>query len=211
VFEAIATLSDMTIHRIREAPIEELLKARGFRQQGKAWDCHSHDDKRPSCTIWKNRLKCWVCNREWSNLDLVMELDACTLPEALRKLAAFYGIPQARMLPKERENYAKATATAPALAVRLADFAHGLTLVIERRIRIAGWLQDRGVDAKVFTEWHRQAYILRKASAADIAAVWRAMPERRDSVERLGQSDREHTQAVTSMIVDLLAQVRRAA
>jgi hypothetical protein len=81
-----------TIERVREAPIELVLNARGFRFQRNRWLCHAHDDRRPSATVHNNRLHCWVCDRWWSNIDLIQELDGASLSGAVRSLAELYGI-----------------------------------------------------------------------------------------------------------------------
>jgi hypothetical protein len=98
-------LTRATIERVREAPIEPLLDARGFRRERHRLACHAHPDQDPSATVHNNRLHCWVCERWWSNIDLVQELDGVNLATAVKSLADFYGIQveeQQEFTPAER-------------------------------------------------------------------------------------------------------------
>jgi len=216
----------MDFNQIRSAPIEPLLQSRGFRSQYNRWACHAHDDRRPSCTIRGNRLKCWVCAKSWANLDLVVELDGIDLRSAALHLAAFYGLPleDRPLTPAERIVYAQRARRAEAIAQRLADFADGLRLVVDRRLKIEAAvlecifqsLEDTAsleipeIAERLSTldRWHRWAWLLQRAKPRDIAATWQQMhadPAAADAVERLGREDREHSETITHAIVELLA------
>ncbi len=190
------------IERIREAPIQQVLEAYGFRHERNRWACKFHDDKRPSCTVWKNRLLCWVCNRKWSNIDLTVELENVTVGEAVKRLSALYGISDAPLSLEDRRRYAQAKAQAPDLARRLADFARGLEIIAERQLRIADALR---LDPEHVQHWHQQAHALRVATAHDLAALWKVCPEQQAAVEALGRRDRIDAHEVTERIVELLA------
>jgi hypothetical protein len=203
----------MDLDQIRTAPIESLLMARGFRRDRQRWACHAHKDKRPSCTVRDNRLHCWTCNKWWSNLDLVMELDGVDLRTAARHLAQLHGIPfdDRPLTQAERRAYANAAAQAEGIAQRLADFAGGLRLAVARPLsRLAPVLLEVGVDpAEALAHLHRGAHLVERATPQDVAATWRHMqlthPGAGDLVEKLGRRDREHAEAITHAIVNLLA------
>lgn len=194
-----------TIRRIREAPIERLLAAYNFRRERNRWACHAHNDDHPSCTIRHNRLRCWVCDRTWSNIDLVMELAGITLSEAMTALGTLYGIPTTQLPPEERERYLLATEGAPALAQRFADFARGLEIISGKRLEAAHLV---GVDPEQLVSWHEQAYALRTAKAHDLARLWDVMVDHRDPIEKLGRIDREHAQDITELLVGMLSLVQ---
>lgn len=201
------------IKRIRALAIEILLEAYGFRRNRNRWACIFHDDRRPSCTVRNNRLHCWVCNRWWSSIDLVMELDGLDLKGAVRLLADFYGIPiQDRPLSREeRCRHAQVTAATEALAVRLADFAHGLNLVLERHLgQLSAVLLAREMNpAKTLAHYHRQLHLLRAAQPKDIAELWRTMPAESTMLERVGREDRQQAEAITAAVVDVIGAAQR--
>ena len=94
---------------------------------------------------------------------------------------------------------------APLLAARLANFHRGLEMVADRQVSPNDALLDLGLGPEVLARGHRQRAILKAASPAVIADVWRTMPDRREQVERIGREDRENTESITRAIVDLLA------
>lgn len=202
----------MDLDQIRNAPIERLLEARGFRRERHRWNCHAHDDTRPSCTIRGNRLHCWTCNRWWSNLDLVMELDGVDLRNAAHQVAQFHGIPfdDRPLTAAERRAYAQAAAQAEGIAQRLADFAGGLRIAVARPLSsLAPVLLKLGIDpAEALARLHRGSHLVQQATAQDVAVTWRDMhltdPRGADLVEQLGRRDREHAEAITHAIVNLL-------
>ena len=49
--------------------------------------CPFHDDKHPSATTKGNFLWCFVCNKGWDTISLVMELHGKTFKEAVLDLA----------------------------------------------------------------------------------------------------------------------------
>ena len=159
---------------------------------------------------------CWFDHRDGAGggvLDLIQRVLGCGRGGALRWLSDFTGIPLdgRRMTASERSNYGRASREADALAVRLADFAWGLELVIEDRLhRISELLNGHGVDPTiVLGGLHRQAYVLRKAAPEDIAATWREMRKTNPAcvarMERIGRESREHAAKITNVVVELLA------
>jgi hypothetical protein len=138
-------------------------------------------------------------------LSLAELVLGCSRREALAFLEANCGLdPRKPLTPEER----RAQAAAPVLAQRLADFAHGLKIFSERPLAILGpFLEEHAIDpAEALASFHRYAYIVRQSTPKDISELWRAMPEARDAVERIGRCDREHADAVAWALVDILAQ-----
>lgn len=57
--------------------------------------CPFHGDRHfGSCYLYKNnnRIRCYVCNKSYDSIDLTMRVKNCTLPEAVKSLADYYGI-----------------------------------------------------------------------------------------------------------------------
>jgi hypothetical protein len=135
-------------------------------------------------------------------ISLVETVLGCTRPAALAWLETQCGLdPRVALSEEQRRVYARAKAEAPALARRLADFACGLEIITARYLAAAS---TTGSDPQDASKWHQQAYLLRRASGADIAQLWQSMSAERENLETLGKSDREHAEAVTWQIVDLL-------
>jgi hypothetical protein len=70
------------IERAREYPVEQLLETSGK----KIVRCPFHDDKHPSASIKWNRLHCFVCDKTWGPIDLVMEKEGLSFIEAVERL-----------------------------------------------------------------------------------------------------------------------------
>ena len=77
---------------LRAARVEHHAEVAGFRRGRGGWHCGRHDDTRPSCTIRRGRIRCWVCNHGWNVIDLHMLATGEKFLQALRTLAAEYGI-----------------------------------------------------------------------------------------------------------------------
>lgn len=77
-------LTDEMIEAARSVSIERVIE---FDRQGKA-PCFAHQDSRPSLTHWRkgNRASCFVCNKRWSALDVLMDRDGLSFQEAVRRL-----------------------------------------------------------------------------------------------------------------------------
>lgn len=72
------------IERARSYPIEQLIE---FDRQGKAlaW---CHEDKTPSLAHWKktNRARCFPCDKTFNPIDVLIDRDHLSFPEAVRRL-----------------------------------------------------------------------------------------------------------------------------
>jgi hypothetical protein len=137
-----------------------------------------------------------------------MRVFDCNKGAALTWLETNCGLDARRPLSiEEKRRYARAAAESEGLAVRLSDFAHGLELITEQTVRA---LDAAGVDPEAIAPYHRRLFILRTAQPLEIARLWRDMPTERESVELTGRQDREHAEALTRSIVDLLAADVRA-
>ena len=77
---------------LRSARIEHHAEVAGFRRGRGGWHCGQHDDARASCSIRGGRIRCWVCNQGWNVIDLHMLATGEKFLQALRTLAAEYGI-----------------------------------------------------------------------------------------------------------------------
>lgn len=76
-------VTDEMKERARQVPVASLLEF----NQGKAL-CLWHDDKRPSMGISKKSGKaiCYVCNKQFDPIDIVMKRDCKTYYEAIKYL-----------------------------------------------------------------------------------------------------------------------------
>ena len=74
-------VSDQDKLRAKDYPIEDLFegKTKGIR-------CFAHDDHRPSASIRYNRLRCFVCNRSWDSIQVLIERDGYTFSDAVKRL-----------------------------------------------------------------------------------------------------------------------------
>ena len=70
------------IERAREYPVEQLLETSGK----KIVRCPFHDDTHPSASIKWNRLHCFVCDKSWGPIDLLMEKEGLSFVEAVGRL-----------------------------------------------------------------------------------------------------------------------------
>jgi CHC2 zinc finger len=77
-------ITDEMIARAKAAPIERVVTF----DRGMA-PCFAHDDKKPSMSHWKNgnKASCFVCNKRWSALDVLIERDGLSYKEAVKLLA----------------------------------------------------------------------------------------------------------------------------
>ncbi len=71
------------IEAARAFPVEDLLE-NIHRNRVR---CPFHEDLNPSASIKHNRVHCFVCNKTWNPIDLVMERDGLTFINAVRRLS----------------------------------------------------------------------------------------------------------------------------
>ena len=77
--------SDITPEQIqaaRQFPIQQLIHF----EKGKAY-AWCHQDKRPSLTLYKNKAKCWPCNKTYDTIGVLMERDKMSFKDAVRRLS----------------------------------------------------------------------------------------------------------------------------
>jgi DNA primase len=178
--------------------------------------CPFHKEKTPSFTVTvaRRRFKCFGCAAGGDVFSFVQRIEGIDFCEAKEFLASRAGIPldNRRMTSAERRNYARAATGADALAQRLADFANGLSIVTERHLTM---LSDAfllvGIDpAETLATMHRQADLLRRASAHSIGNLWCAMPAEAAMLEKVGHENRRDAEAITMAVVDMLTTVQCA-
>jgi hypothetical protein len=77
-------ITDEMVATARSASITRVVE---FDRQGKA-GCFAHQDKRPSLSHWVkgNKASCFVCNKRWSAIDVLMERDGLSFQDAVRRL-----------------------------------------------------------------------------------------------------------------------------
>jgi hypothetical protein len=177
--------------------------------------CPFHKEKTASFHVNQTRqfYKCFGCGAGGDVFKFVMEIEGVSFVSAKDQLAVRAGVHLDRreMTPAERHHYARAAAGADTLAVRLADFANGLLLATERKLlEQSPALLDVELDpSETLADLHRQVHDLRRTTAVDITRVWRAMrsknPATVATMERIGREDREHAEAITKLIVTMLA------
>lgn len=194
---------DDVLQRVREGPIKLVLEMYGFRRDRNRWACHVHDDKRPSCTISGNRLRCWVCDKTWSNLDLVMDRDGVGVVEASKRLAELYGMPSSTMSDVERKAYAAEREARAAEARKAEWFRRGMRILVDRRLRDAG-----PVAAVHVWRWHRRAHVVRSGTDEDVLKCWPMTPAERLKVEVLGRTSIAEAEKLTERIVRLLGSLQ---
>lgn len=70
------------IERAKQHPIENLIEVnrQGFTK------CFGHSDKKPSAYCKKNFMFCFVCNKSWDTIAVLMERDSLTFKDAVNKL-----------------------------------------------------------------------------------------------------------------------------
>ena len=77
-------ITEMMIQRAKDSPIENLLEINraGFTK------CFSHNDKNPPQNAYakRNFLHCFVCNKSWDTIAILMERDGYKFKEAVMRL-----------------------------------------------------------------------------------------------------------------------------
>ena len=79
---SINSITSAEIEAARAFPIETLLE-NIHRNRVR---CPFHEDLNPSASIKRNRVHCFVCNKTWNPIDLVMERDGLSFINAVRRL-----------------------------------------------------------------------------------------------------------------------------
>lgn len=76
-------ITDEMIKTARDYPIEDVLPNKIFRNKTR---CFNHDDRNPSMSIRDNRVKCFVCDKRWNPIDVVMQVEGLEFKEAVKRL-----------------------------------------------------------------------------------------------------------------------------
>ena len=75
-------ITELQIQKAKEYPIEELVEINkaGFTK------CFAHNDKKPSAYCKKNFVHCFVCQKSWDTIAILVERDGHSFKEAVLKL-----------------------------------------------------------------------------------------------------------------------------
>lgn len=74
-------ITDDMIMTARNYPVTTLLGT-----EKKIINCPFHDDRHPSAGIKNNRLHCFVCNKNWDSISLVMAKEGLNFIDAVKKI-----------------------------------------------------------------------------------------------------------------------------
>ena len=79
----------------RQVPMDSVLSRLNIKRAGKRYHCPFHDDKHPSAGIFlkMNLLHCFVCNKSWSTIDLVMQLLGGEVYDAITWIGEAFCLP----------------------------------------------------------------------------------------------------------------------
>ncbi len=70
------------IDQARQYPITNIIDF----PKGRHRCCPFHEDSNPSMALYDNHVHCFVCNRSWDSISVVMELDGVSFREAVLAL-----------------------------------------------------------------------------------------------------------------------------
>lgn len=75
-------ITELMVQRAKEYPLEQLIEINraGFTK------CFSHNDSKPSAYCKKNFVHCFVCQRSWDTIAVLMERDGRTFRDAVLQL-----------------------------------------------------------------------------------------------------------------------------
>ena len=82
------------IHELNDLPIESVASRLGLEVERHKCLCPFHEDRHPSLTFSNrhNRYRCFVCGAHGRPIDLVMNMEHLTFPQACRWLASDTGV-----------------------------------------------------------------------------------------------------------------------
>jgi hypothetical protein len=175
------------------------------------------DGDNPQAVSLDDHKGCWFDHRNHIGggvLDLIQHVLGCNRAVALLWLSNFTGIPlEGRpFTTAQREEYRRQRAKAERLAQDVADFEHGLELLLERRQRdvavVVTWLLSYDIDPRdVFGAAARDRAVLRSLDADSLVQAYRELPECvRCRFREMGWQAREHAERITQAVVMMLAQ-----
>jgi hypothetical protein len=148
-------------------------------------------------------------NRGGGLLALVEQALNCDRSQAIDWLQANCGLDERKLTPAQRRERAELLRRADELGQRFADFYRGLSLAAHRLAVLNEALIIAGADGpEILASHHRAAYLLERATADDIARLWRNSPEERDAIESIGRADREQSDAITNALVRALSELQ---
>ena len=96
----------------RQVPMDSVLSRLDIKRAGNRYHCPFHDDKHPSAGIFlkRNLLHCFVCNKSWSTMDLVMLLQGSEVYDAIAWIGEAFCLPlrdsRIRFVNKGRTDFA---------------------------------------------------------------------------------------------------------
>lgn len=212
-------MSDISqvIDRIKEQPLEPLLETLAWKRRGRSWCCGFHDDKTPSASVKKGRVRCFACGESWSAVDVVMKAMSRDFISAVRWLADFHSIPfpDRQLTPAERKQQSELGRRAKCLVIEIEDWFSVVRIAADRQARrlarLAGWFWANEHDelASILDAEARWLRRLRDLEQRDIVSGYSAARLHNPSacawVTAAGRLDREHAESVTRRVLDLLA------
>lgn len=90
--------------RLRErvrgsADIADYAELSGFQRRGRQWLCGFHEDRTPSASIRRERIRCFSCNESWDAIALVMRSRQIGFRDAVLAMAVELGIETPSLSP----------------------------------------------------------------------------------------------------------------
>ena len=75
-------ITESMIEKAREFPVEQLIEInrQGFTK------CFAHNDKKPSAYCKKNFVHCFVCQKSWDTIQILIDRDGLTFRQAVLQL-----------------------------------------------------------------------------------------------------------------------------
>ena len=204
------------VDRIREQPLEPLLETLGWKRRGRVWHCAFHEDKTPSASVKKNRVRCFACGESWSAVDVVIKATNQDFIGALKWLCDFHGVPfpDRRLTPAERKEQAELGRRAKCLAIEIEDWFSVVRIAAQQQAwqlsSVAAWAWAHEYDnlADTLDTEARRLRRLLNLEPVDIARGYAAARLHNRSacawVTAAGRRDREHAESITRAVLDLI-------
>ena len=148
-------------------------------------------------------------------LALIQRTLACDRVHALRWLSNLVGLPldNRKFTPAERRVYRERMAQADRLAHEVADFERGLELCLLCRLStgalLTEWMLQHEADpTELLFNARKDLVLLEKTDPDSLVQFYRKLSEPvRRHFSEAGRGDREHAEAITWAIVEMLARV----
>jgi hypothetical protein len=201
----LAVVREMVLAR---ASIERWATRAGFRRgNGKRLYCGFHEDRKPSASIQRNRVRCWsACGRSWNVIDLAMVVHALDYVGALKLLATEVSVPwpdlYATCLDTEAENRDQQGSE----NWRIAKLRRVEDQLIERKLQLAeSEPPDDDTSILELTNFEQE---LKRARGQELLHLYRRYraydPDGAVRDVQAGDADVENARVITDKILALL-------